>query len=130
MDCARRKILVLITTLVYTIFACNYVLFCKRNIGAVSPNMAYSTLVAKQAGNVAEIIRGISSQGLPVSHKFLSKPRVVTNRLTLPDFSILALTFLLLFTLFEKKRQSFFAADIFSYPHPCPGIIFFQNWRI
>jgi hypothetical protein len=130
MGCARRKILVLIIALIYTIFACNYVLFCKQDSGVVSSIPVYSSLAAKQAGNTAQIIRASSSQEFPVSHKFLSKPRVVTNRLTLPDFSILAFTFLLLFTLFEKRRQSFVAANLFSYTDPCPGIIFFHNWRI
>jgi hypothetical protein len=90
----------------------------------------YNWLVSKQVSNATQIIKRSSTQELPVSHKFLSRPRVVTNRLTLPDFSILAFIFLLLFVLFEKKRQSFLATGFFSYTDPCPGIIFFHNWRI
>ena len=130
MSCTLKKILVLVIALVYTIFACNYVLFCKRNTSVLSAVPAYNSLASKQGGNTAQIIRGSSSQELPVSHKFFSRPRVVTNRPTLPDFSILAFTFLLLFTVFEKKHQSFFAPTFFSRPDPCPGIIFLHNWRI
>jgi len=130
MNRTLKNFLVLITALVYTIFACNYVLFCKRNPGIVRLVPAHNPVVSKQGNNTIQMIRGASSQEFPVSHKFLSRPRVVTNRFILPDFSILAFIFLLLFTLFEKKRRSFLAVDFFSYPDPCPGIIFFHNWRI
>jgi hypothetical protein len=130
MSCALKKNLVLITALIYTIFACNYVLLCKRNIGIVNPVPCCNSLVSIQSANTTLIIKESSSQKLPVSDKFLSRPRVVTNRLALPDFSILAITFLLLFTLVVEKRQSFLFLDFFAYPNACPGIVFFGNWRI
>lgn len=130
MSCMLKKNLVLITALIYTIFACNYVLLCKRNISFVKPIAGCNLSTLIQSANKTLIIKGPSSQRLPVSDKFLSRPRVVTNRLTLPDFSILAITFLLLFTPFVKKRQSFLFIDFFSFPNPCPGIIFLGNWRI
>ena len=125
-----RRVLVLIMALVYTIFACNYMLLCKRNISVVNLVRGRYSLVSKQRAGTIPIIKNSSSQRPPVSNKFLSKPRVITNRLNLPDFSILAFTFLLLFTLFAKKRQSFFVIDFLSYPDRCPGIVFFGNWRI
>ena len=130
MGCVLKKNLVLITALIYTIFACNYVFLCKRNIGFVNPIAGCNLPALIQSANKTLIIKGPSSQRLPVSNKFLSRPRVVINRLTLPDFSILAITFLLLFTLFAKKRQSFLFIDFSSYPNPRSGIVFFNNWRI
>jgi hypothetical protein len=130
MSCALKKNLVLITALIYIIFACNYVLLCKTNIGIIKPIPRYNSPISVQGANTTLIIKGSSSQRLPVSNNFLSRPRIVTNRLTLPDFSILATTFLLLFTLFVKKRQSFLFINFFSSPAYFPGIMFFCNWRI
>jgi hypothetical protein len=130
MSYTLKKNLVLITALIYIIFACNYVLLCKKSIGIVNPVPVYNLPVSIQSANTTPIIKESSPRRLPVSNKFLSRPRVLTNRLTLPDFSILAITFLLLFTPFVKKRPCFSFTVFFSHPNPCPGIIFFGNWRI
>jgi hypothetical protein len=130
MSCTLKKNLVLITALIYIIFACNYVLLCKRNIGIGKPIPSFNSAVSIQLTNTILIIKESSSQRLPVSGKFLLRPRVVTNRPILPDFSLLATTFLLLFILFVKKGQPFLFIDFFPAPNLFPGIIFFCNWRI
>ena len=107
MDCVLKRILILTTALVYTIFACNYVLLCKRNTGVVNVFECFSLPAAKQGPGVPMVLKSPSHQNTPVSSNFLSRPRVIITRMASPDFSIVAITFLLLFTFIVKKEQFF-----------------------
>ncbi|MBB3055503.1 hypothetical protein [Mucilaginibacter gotjawali] len=88
-------------------------------------------IFAKQGGKPAAPVDAIASKKGPVRSKFLSRPRVITQKMAAPDFSAVAFLFLLLFTVFFSfPKQNLLFLPIFSLPDPYPGIVFFNNWRI
>ena|ERR1700761_3880589 len=129
MDYVRKRNLILITALVYTIFACNYVLLCKKNTGVVNLIECFNSIIVKQKLRLPAVVKNPSQQNIPVANQFLSRPRVIINRVTLPDLSIVAIAFLLLFT-FLIKRERFFLLGTLLSISPSPGIIFLRNLRI
>ena len=125
-----KRILILITALVYIVFACNYVLLCKRNTGVVNLFECFNLPAAKSGSSVPLLLKSPSHQNTPVSTNFLSRPRVIITRMASPDFSIVAISFLLLFTLFVKKEQFFLLISTPFSIEPSPGIVFLRNLRI
>lgn len=130
MDCVRKRNLILITALVYTIFACNYVLLCKRNIRVLNLVECFNLLTAKQNSGVSLVLKDPSHQNTPVSTQFLSRPRVIITRIGSPDFSIISITFLLLFTFLLKKEQFFLSIGTPFSIDSSPDIISLCNLRI
>jgi hypothetical protein len=130
MDCVKKRNLILITALVYTIFACNYVLLCKRNIRVLNLVECFNLLAAKPNPGASMLLKGPSRQNTPVSTQFLSRPRVIITRIASPDFSVVAISFLLPFTFLVKKQQYFlFISTPFSID-TSPDIIFLRSLRI
>ncbi len=130
MGCVRKRNLILITALVYIIFACNYVLLCKRNIRVLNLVECFNLLTAKQNSGAPLLLKGSSHQNTPVSTQFLSRPRVIITRIASPDFSIVAITFLLLFTFLVKKEQFFLLISTPFSIDSSPDIIFLRSLRI
>lgn len=128
MSVVLKRNLILITALVYTAFACSYVLLCSRDARVVNLFDCFYSSVSKP--KATQLIKRSPTNRVPLSHKFLSRPRVVTNKTAYLDFSIVAITFLSLFIFFAKKEQSFLLISTLSLFDPCPGIIFLRNWRI
>ena len=124
-----KRILILTTALIYTIFACNYVQLCKRNTGIVNLFECFNLPIAKPSTSIPLILKSPSHQNTPVSTNFLSRPRVIITRMASPDFSIVAITFLLLFTFLVKKERFLLISTPFSI-EPSPGIVFLRNLRI
>jgi hypothetical protein len=130
MNCVRKRNLILITALVYTIFACNYVLLCKRNIRVLNLVECFNLLSAKPNADVPLLLKGPSHQNTPVSTQFLSRPRVIITRIASPDFSVVAITFLLLFTFLVKKEQFFLLINTPFSIDTSPDIISLRSLRI
>jgi len=130
MDCVRKRNLILITALVYTIFACNYVLLCKRNIRVLNLVECFNLVAAKPNSGVPLLLKEPSHQNTPVSTQFLSRPRVIITRIISPDFSIVTITLLLLFTFLVKKEQFFLFINAPFSIDSGPDIIFLRSLRI
>jgi Na+/melibiose symporter-like transporter len=125
-----RRNLILITAIVYMIFACSYVLFCRRNVRIVNVIDCFNSSSSKQNINTLSIEKSSSTNHSPFSHVFLSRPRVISNRSVSLNFSLIIITFLFLFTYYNLKNQSqvFFKDRRFLYLHT--DIKFYQCFRI
>ena len=132
MNYPLKRYSILVLTLVYMIFACSYILFCHRNTRVVNLSDCFNSLSSKQKITITPTIKikSSSTNHSPFSHTFLSRPRVISNRLALINFSLIIVTLLFLLTFFNFKNQSFpFSRYKYSY-HLHTDIKFYQCWRI
>jgi hypothetical protein len=130
MNYPLKRYSILVLTLVYMIFACSYVLFCHRNTRLVNLSDCFNSLSSKQKITITPIIKSSSTNHSPFSHTFLNRPRVISNRVALINFSLIVVTLLFLFTFFNFKYLSFsfLRYKYSSYLHT--DIKFYQCWRI
>jgi hypothetical protein len=130
MNYPLKKYLILVLTLIYMIFACSYVLFCHRNSRIIKLSDCFNSLSSKQKTTITPLIKSSSTNHSPFSHTFLSRPRVISNRVALINFSLTIVTLLFFFTFFNLKNLSFsfLRYKYSSYPHT--DIRFYQCWRI
>jgi len=120
-----KRNLVLLTALIYMIFACSYVLLCRRDTSVVNLVDCFYSFTSKQ--NVSPVIKSPIPHS-PIANKFLSRPRVVFNRPVLLSFVLTAVTIL---SFFVFSFLNYTALIIVSTSHfKCPGIVFLRSWRI
>lgn len=130
MNYPLKRYSILVLTLVYMIFACSYVLFCHRNTRVINLSDCFNSLSSKQKITITPIIKSSSSNHSPFSHTFLSRPRVISNRLALINFSLIIVTLLFLLTFFTFKNLSFSFLRYKYSSHLHTDIKFYQCWRI
>jgi len=130
MSFALRRNLILLTTLIYLVFACSYVVLCKRD------NRTINLLSIFQCGSshskiaVAAEIKSACTNALPILNKFLIRPRVLFNRIQSTNFFLFAVTLLSIFIFgpFSKRSILLIGPDHFSLYHF--GLAFCYSWRI
>ena len=125
MSARLRRNLVLITALIYLVFACSYVILCRRNTTII--NLLDCFKFSASANVVKGTIKIESQATSPISHKFLSRPRVVFKR-----FSVAAiLTVIVPLWILSFCRTIYIglpiAPPVFN---PSRRLVFLQNWRI
>jgi len=125
-----KKSLVLLIAVIYTVFACNYVAFCNRNTTTINLLQSIKVIFTKQGVKTAEAINWFLAKKSQGKTKFLSRPRVINQKMPVVDFSVVASLFLLLFVTFSFSNHFFLFVNTFHQPNPYPGIVFLNNWRI
>jgi hypothetical protein len=130
MNYPLKRYLILVLTLVYMIFACSYVLFCHRNTGIINLPDYFKSNSSKQKITITPVIKSSSTNHSPFSHTYLSRPRVISNRVALINFSLIIITLLFLFTFFNLKNLSFSFLRYKYSSHQHTDIRFYQCWRI
>jgi hypothetical protein len=112
------------------VFACDYVLFCKRDTRVINILSFFSSFQSQQKAGNSQVIKSAPTHKTPLSYSFLSRPRVVIKQIAIIDFALMVIAFLTPFIFFSVKAQ--FSKIITTSPffRPCPDIIFYQNWRI
>ena len=122
-----KRNLILITTLVYLVFACNYVLLCKRNTSVI--NLLECFYSQKSQPKTLPSTISSANQRRHI-HNFLSRPRVINNPVFSIKFSLIIITLPFLSAYYNLKNQSwaFLRNKHLSYLHT--DIKFYQCWRI
>jgi hypothetical protein len=122
-----KRNLILITALVYLVFACNYVLLCRRNTRVINLMECFYP----QKSQIKTTHSTISSANQRhLLHNFLSRPRVISNPIFSIEFSLTIITLLFLSGCCNLRNQSlgFLRNKYLSYLHT--DIKFYQCWRI
>jgi hypothetical protein len=114
----KTKSLIFFTAFVYLLFSCSYVLLCSRHTGVINIFQAYH-LVAKKAAN------NTSAR----SFKFLSRPRVINNRL-LTQMAVAVFLLTVIFRLQRGQDQTLLNHHLAACFSSVPIIIRLHSWRI
>jgi len=130
MSCALKKKLVLFVAVVYTVFACDYIVLCNRNTHTINLLQSINLVFAKKEIKISSVNKSSSTKKKTGKKGFLARPRVIIQKMGVPDFSIVTLLFLLLFSVCFFPTLNFLSVHSFRLANPYPGIIFFNNWRI
>jgi hypothetical protein len=130
MDVVLKRNLILLTTVIYLFFACSYVLLCKRDNGVINLFSCFYSTVSGVKTSTSPIIKTASANPSPLSHKFLSRPRVVINRLLLANFAVVAIVLLSVFNLNLSSKRSSLQIIIKHSTFRRPDLAFYHNWRI
>ncbi|MDP9080715.1 MAG: hypothetical protein M3O71_25140 [Bacteroidota bacterium] len=97
----KRK-LVLVTTIVYLLFACGYVAFCERDNHVINLLSLFSHKITQANNSSLSLKIGKVPGHKPGSVKFLSRPRVVDKKVQVPVFALLTFMVLLIFINAER----------------------------
>ncbi|MDB5144803.1 MAG: hypothetical protein JWQ66_3516 [Mucilaginibacter sp.] len=125
-----KKGLVLVIITVYTLFACSYVSLCRRNTEVINLLKCLHLLTASQNASISPVIKNPGHPGYPVTPLFLSRPRVVINKVSLPNLSAVLIIVLLGFDFLSSKMQYLLFVYSPVSKNSCPGIIFLRSRRI
>jgi hypothetical protein len=117
----KNKNFVLILCIIYLFFACFYVFLCQKNNNIVS---LFDTIVSTHQKLALKPTTKNHS-----SIKFLSRPRVIVNRITNPSFAFF-ISFCILFLVNNtiSRKNDFF--NISNHYQPALSIYCLRVWRI
>ena len=125
-----KKNLILLIALIYLVFACDYVLFCRRDTSVVNMFGCFYSPKSQIKTTPSQEVKISSVNKRQLLHTFLSRPRVINNTPFSIKFSLVIITLLFLFTYSNLKDKSlvFLRNKYFSFLYT--DIEFYQCWRI
>jgi len=130
MDNTIKRNAVLVTILVYLVFACNYVVLCKRETSVVNLFNCFHSPNTLQKKSAPEVVKKSASPGKSTFPKFLSRPRVISTKTVNHNLSqsISVLLFVFAFFAITNCLSHYIKNKFFLLPSS--RLIYYCSWRI